>query len=202
MSARTTFQAVAMSWLIVGLAVFLVPHSLGLVAPAWRSRQVARFGERRWKGLYSLVSLAALILIIWGYGQARATPVVMWTPPAWGRHVAALLVVIAFVLMAAAYVPRTKLKSALVHPMTAGVALWAFGHLLANGTLHDVVLFGAFLVWALATFVIRRTRDARAGTCYPPGTLVKDAIAVVAGAIVSIGFALFLHGPLIGVRPL
>jgi uncharacterized membrane protein len=98
-------------------------------------------------------------------------------------------------------VPRTKIKAALGHPMTAGVALWAFAHLLANGTLHDVVLFGAFLVWALVTFVIRRGRDARAGRTYPPGSLAKDAIAVIAGVVVSVGFALFLHGPLIGVRP-
>jgi uncharacterized membrane protein len=190
-----------MSWLIVGLLVFLVAHSLGIVAPEWRSRQVARLGERPWKGLYSLVSLGGLILIIWGYGHARATPVVVWTPPAWGRHASALLTVIAFVLIAAAYVPRTKIKAVLGHPMTAGVALWAFAHLLANGTLHDVVLFGAFLVWALVTFVVRRGRDARAGTTYQPGSLAKDTIAVVAGIVASVGFALFLHGPLIGVRP-
>ena len=190
-----------MSWLIVGLAVFLVPHSLGLVAPEWRSRQVARLGERPWKGLYSLVSLAGLILIIWGYGHAGATPVVVWTPPTWGRHAAALLVVVAFVLVAAAYVPRTKIKAALGHPMTAGVALWALAHLLAKDTLRDVVLFGAFLVWALVTFVIRRSHDARSGVTYPPGSLAKDATAVIAGVVVSVGFALFLHGPLIGVRP-
>jgi uncharacterized membrane protein len=190
-----------MSWLIVGLLVFLVPHSVGLVAPQWRSQQVARLGEKPWKGLYSLVSLAGLVLIIWGYGHARATPVDVWAPPAWGRHAAAVLTVIGFVLIAAAYVPRTKIKAALGHPMTAGVALWAFAHLLANGTLRDVVLFGAFLVWALVTFVIRRGRDARAGTTYPPGSLAKDAIAVVAGVVVAVGFALFLHGPLIGVRP-
>lgn len=190
-----------MSSLIVGLLVFLVPHSVGLVAPQWRSRQVARLGEKPWKGLYSLVSLAGFVLIIWGYGHARATPVAVFAPPPWGRHAAALLTVIAFVLFAAAYVPRTKIKAALGHPMTAGVALWAFAHLLANGTQRDVVLFGAFLVWALVTFVIRRGRDARAGTTYPPGSLAKDAIAVVAGVVVAVGFALFLHGPLIGVRP-
>jgi uncharacterized membrane protein len=190
-----------MSWLVVGLIVFLVPHSIGLAAPQWRSRQVARLGDGPWKGLYSLVSLAGLVLIIWGFGQARATPVAVWTPPSWGRHASALLTVIAFVLIAAAYVPRTRIKAALGHPMTAGVALWAFAHLLANGTLHDVVLFGAFLVWALVTFLIRRGRDRRAGTTYPPGSLAKDAIAVVAGIVASLGFALFLHGPLIGVRP-
>lgn len=190
-----------MSWLIVGLLVFLVPHSIGLAAPQWRSRQVARLGDGPWKGLYSLVSLAGLVLVIWGYGHARASPVVVFATPAWGGHAAALLNVVAFVLIAAAYVPRTRIKAALGHPMTAGVALWAFAHLLVNGRLHDVVLFGAFLVWALVTFVIRRGRDRQAGTTYPPGSLAKDAIAVVAGVVVSLGFALFLHGPLIGVRP-
>jgi uncharacterized membrane protein len=190
-----------MTWLIVGLLVFLVPHSIGLAAPQWRARYVARLGEKPWKGLYSLVSLVGFVLIIWGYGHARASPVTLFTPAAWTRHAAALLTVIAFVLIAAAYVPRTKIKAALGHPMTAGVALWAFAHLLANGQLHDVVLFGAFLVWSVATFVIRRSRDRESGTTYPPGTVAKDAIAIVAGIVVSVGFALFLHGPLIGVRP-
>ena len=190
-----------MTWLIVGLLVFLVPHSVGLAIPQWRAHQVAHLGEKPWKGLYSLVSLVGFVLIIWGYGHARASPVTLFTPAAWTRHAAALLTVIAFVLIAAAYVPRTKIKAALGHPMTAGVALWAFAHLLANGQLHDVVLFGAFLVWSVATFVIRRSRDRESGTTYPPGTVAKDAIAIVAGIVVSVGFALFLHGPLIGVRP-
>lgn len=190
-----------MSWLTAGIVVFLVPHSLGLFAPDWRARQLARVGERRWKGLYSLVALAGLVLIIWGFGEARATPVTLWTPPAWGRHAAALLNVIAFVLIAAAYVPRTRIKAALGHPMTAGVALWAFAHLLANGQQRDALLFGAFLAWALVTFVVRRGRDRRAGVRYPAGSLGQDAIAIVAGVVVSVGFALFLHGPLIGVRP-
>ena len=190
-----------MTWLIVGLLVFLVPHSVGLAAPQWRAHQVVRLGEKPWKGLYSLVSLVGFVLIIWGYGQARASPVIVFTPAVWTRHAAALLTIIAFVLIAAAYVPRTKIKAALGHPMTAGVALWAFAHLLANGEVHDVVLFGAFLVWSIATFIIRRARDREAGTTYPPGTLAKDAVAIVAGVVVSVGFALFLHGPLIGVRP-
>ena len=187
--------------LIAGLLLFLVSHSVGIAAPDWRARHLARIGERRWKGLYSLVSLVALGLIIWGYGHARANPVVVWTSPAWTRHVAALLIVIAFVLIAAAYVPRTRIKAAIGHPMTAGIALWAAAHLLANGRLSAVILFGAFLAWALVTFVARRRRDRNAGTTYPPGSLAQDAIALVAGVGVSIGFALYLHGPLIGVRP-
>ena len=190
-----------MTWLIVGLLAFFVPHCVGLAAPQWRAQQIARIGEKRWKGLYSLVSLAGLLLIIWGYGHARTVPATVFTPAAWTRHAALLLTVIAFVLIAAAYIPRTKIKAALGHPMTAGVALWAFAHLLANGQLHDVVLFGAFLAWAVATLSIRRARDREAGTTYPPGEIAKDAIAVVVGIVVAVGFALFLHGPLIGVRP-
>lgn len=191
-----------MTWLIVGLIVFLVPHCIGLVAPQWRAEQIVRVGEKRWKGLYSLVSLLGFALIIWGYGHARTSPVTVFTPTAWTRHGAALLTVIAFVLIAAAYVPRTKIKASLGHPMTAGVALWAFAHLIANGSLRDVVLFGAFLVWALVTLTVRRARDRGAGTTYAAGTVAKDAVAVVVGIVVAVSFALFLHGPLIGVSPL
>ena len=117
------------------------------------------------------------------------------------RHVAALLTVAGFVLIAAAYVPGTKLKAALGHPMTAGIALWALGHLVANGRLPAVVLFGTFLVWSIVTFAVRRGRDRVAGVRYPAGSLRMDAIALVAGLVLSLVFALFLHGPLIGVRP-
>src|SRR5207249_1404656 len=122
-----------MGALIAGLAVFLGVHSTRLVAEHWRTRQIARIGEGRWKLAYSAVSLAGLLLIIWGYGMARANPVVLWQAPAWAGHVAALLSVAAFVLVAAAYVPGTRIKAAIGHPMTLGVALWALGHLIVNG---------------------------------------------------------------------
>jgi uncharacterized membrane protein len=190
-----------MSMLIAGLVVFVASHSLGIAAADWRARQIARIGPGPWKLAYSAVSLAGLFLIIWGYGLARTTPAVVWASPAWGRHVAALLSVAGFVLVAAAYVPRTKLKAAIGHPMTAGVALWALGHLVANGRLTGVILFGTFLVWAIVTFVTRRGRDRAAGTTYPAGTLSRDAIAIVIGVAAALAFALFLHGPLIGIRP-
>jgi uncharacterized membrane protein len=187
--------------LVIGLVVFLGVHSIGIVAPAWRARQVSRFGIRPWKLAYSALSIAGLLLVIWGYGMARTQSVVLWTAPPAMRHVTALLAIIAFILVAAAYVPPNHFKSKLGHPMTVGVGLWALAHLLANGALHDVVLFGAFLAWALVTYVTRRRRDRAAATTYAPGTAKGDAIAIVAGSVAALVFALFLHGPLIGVRP-
>jgi uncharacterized membrane protein len=139
-----------MTLLLVGLVVFLGVHSLRIYADSWRTRQVARIGEQRWKSIYSVVSLAGFALLVWGYGVARGTPVVLWTPPLWTRHLASVLTLPAFVLLAAAYVPGNRIKAAVGHPMIAGVKVWAFSHLLANGNLADVVLFGAFLAWAIA----------------------------------------------------
>ena len=190
-----------MALMIAGLLIFLGGHSVGIAAPDWRASLIARIGPGRWKLAYSAVSLSALVLVVWGYGAARTNPVIVWAPPSWGRHAAALLTVIGFVLIAAAYVPATRIQGALGHPMTAGVALWALGHLIANGRLNAVILFGAFFVWAALAFVMRRRRDRQVGTTYAAGRFSHAAIAVVIGLVVSIGFALFLHGPLIGVRP-
>jgi len=190
-----------MSVLIAGLVLFFASHSVAIVAPGFRARQVARMGIGPWKLAYSAISLIALILIIWGYGAARQDPIALWSAPAWTRHATALLSVIGFVLIAAAYVPGTKMKAALGHPMTAGVGLWALGHLLANGRLDAVLLFGAFVVWSAIAFATRRARDRASGTRYPPGSLAKDTIAAVAGIAFALVFALFLHGPLIGLRP-
>jgi len=190
-----------MTTLIAGLVVFLLSHSLRIFAVDWRARQVARMGPGPYKVAYSVVSIVGLALVVWGYGMARANPAVLWTAPTWGRHATALLTVVAFVLVVAAYVPGTRIKAALGHPMTAGVALWALGHLLSNGRLDAVVLFGAFLAWAVVLFAARRAQDRAAGTTYPAGTLARDAIVVVVGIAAALGFALFLHGPLIGVRP-
>ncbi len=190
-----------MTALIIGLLLFLGAHSVRIVADDWRSRQIARLGERMWKVLYTVVSVIGFVLIIWGFGLARAEPVFLWSPPVWARHLAALLTVPAFVLIAAAYVPGNRMKTKLGHPMVAGVKVWAFAHLLANGTLAGVVLFGAFLAWAVANFASARRRDRRAGKVYAPGSLRGDAIAVVAGLIGWAAFAFLLHGWLIGVRP-
>ena len=187
--------------LILGLVLFLGVHSLHMLAPGFRERAVARIGLRPWKGLYALVSLAGFVLIVVGFGMARADLHLLYTPPEWLRHLNALFTLVAFVLIAAAYVPRNHLKAKIGHPMLAGVKLWAIGHLLATGYLHDVVLFGAFLVWAVADFGISRRRDRAAGTRYAAGTLAGDAITLAAGVAAWAIFAFLLHQRLIGVNP-
>lgn len=191
-----------MLFLLLGLALFLGVHSVRIVADGWRTQTVARWGEMPWKGLYSLVSAVGLALIIWGYGLARQQPVALWMPPIGMRHAAALLTLIAFVLLAAAYVPRNAFKARLHHPMVLAVKVWALAHLLSNGTLADVLLFGSFLLWAVLDFRAARQRDRALGTAYPPGTAAGTAGAVVVGVVAWLGFALWAHAWLIGVAPL
>lgn len=187
--------------LMLGLLIFLGVHSVRIFADPWRSTMRARLGESSWKGMYSLLSIAGFALLIWGYGQARQAPVALWTPPLPMRHLAGLLTLIAFIFITAAYVPRNGLKARLHHPMLLGVKVWALAHLLTNGTLADVFLFGGFLVWAILCFKSARQRDRANGTVYPAGTASGTAITVVAGAAAWAVFAFWLHGMLIGVRP-
>jgi uncharacterized membrane protein len=187
--------------LIAGLIIFLGVHSIRIVAEDWRAERIRRMGERRWKGIYAVISIVGFVVLVWGFGLARHTPVTLWTSPYGMRHVTALLVLPAFILVVAAYVPGTHIRKALGHPMLAGTALWAFAHLLSNGGLADVVLFGAFLVWAAIGFVNARARDRKAAVTYPALGASRDVIAVVVGTIAWAIFGMFLHGPLIGVRP-
>lgn len=190
-----------MTWLIVGLILFLGTHSVRIFADGWRGRTIARIGANPWKGAYSLISIAGFALIVWGYGQARLDSVALYQPPLFLFQLASLLVLPALVLVAAAYVPGNQIKAALGHPMIAGVKLWAFAHLLCNGRAADVVLFGALLAWAVADFIVSRKRDRVAGTVYPPGKVSGTLIAVVAGTVVWAVFAFGLHKYLIGVAP-
>jgi uncharacterized membrane protein len=190
-----------MTWLVLGLVIFLGTHSVRIFAESWRGARIAAMGLNAWKGVYSVVSILGFVLLVWGYGVARGAPVILYSPPVWTKHVAALLTIPAFILLAAAYVPGTRIKRAVGHPMVAGVKSWAFAHLLANGTLADVVLFGAFLVWAIADYIAARRRDRAAGTVYVVGPITRDVTAVVVGLIAWAAFAFWLHGALIGVRP-
>jgi len=190
-----------MGSLIAGLFVFLGLHSLRMVAGDWRARQMARLGEGPWKAIYSLLSIAGFMLLIWGFGEARQHPHVLYVPPMGLRHANALFTLVAFVLVAAAYVPRNHLKAKLGHPMYAGIKIWALGHLLATGMLHDVVLFGAFLIWAIAGFSVSRRRDRKAAVAYPAGTIVGDLLALAIGTALWAAFAFWLHAKWIGVAP-
>lgn len=189
-------------WLLItGLVVFLGLHSVRIVAGDWRAKQIARIGELPWKGIYALLSIAGFVLLIWGFGEARQHPQLLYVPPPWLRHANALFTLVAFVLVFAAYIPFNHFKAALGHPMFAGIKIWALGHLLAAGMLHDVVLFGAFLVWAVAGFAVSRRRDRRAGVTYPEGTALGDIVALALGVGAWAAFAFYLHARWIGVAP-
>jgi uncharacterized membrane protein len=190
-----------MTTLVAGLILFLGVHSVRIFAEPWRVRTIARFGENPWKGVYSLISIAGFVLLVWGYGQARQQGVVLFEPPVFMRHITSLLMLVSFVLLAAAKVPGNHIKARLGHPMIIGVKVWAFAHLLANGRLSDVVLFGAFLAWAVADFIAARKRDRAAGTVYPPGDELRTVLTVVAGVVAWAVFVAGLHLWLIGVAP-
>jgi uncharacterized membrane protein len=188
--------------LILGLLIFLGMHSLRVFADGWRNRQIARLGEKRWKGLFALTSVIGFVLICWGFGLARQHPVLLYAPPLPLRHLNALFTLVAFVLFFAARVPHNHIKAKLHHPQVLAVKVWAFGHLLATGMLHDVVLFGAFLLWAIVLFAVSRRADRAAGTVYPAGSATGDVLTVVIGVVVWVVFALWLHLWLIGVNPM
>ena len=190
-----------MAILILGLVLFLGVHSIRIVADGWRTATIGRIGVLPWKAVYALLSIVGFVLIVWGFGLARQQPVQLWLPPRGMRHLASLLTLVAFILLAAAYVPRNAIKARLHHPMVLGVKVWALAHLLANGNVAHVVLFGAFLVWAVLSFRAARARDRAARTVYPAGTPAGTAITVVVGAAAWAVFAFWAHGLLIGIRP-
>jgi uncharacterized membrane protein len=190
-----------MTALIIGLVLFLGIHSVRVVAEGPRRAFIAQRGAKAWKGLYTLVSLAGFVLVVWGYGLARQQPTVLWATPTALRHAASLLTLVSFVLLAAAYVPGNQIKARLHHPMTLAVKVWAFAHLIANNTLADLLLFGGFLAWSIAVFAAARRRDRADGVSYAAGSASRTAVAVLVGIVLWIAFALWLHGWLIGVRP-
>jgi uncharacterized membrane protein len=190
-----------MTILVLGLVIFLGVHSVRIFAEGWRSATIARVGEGAWKGAYSVLSIAGFALIVWGYGLARAAPVDLWSPPVWTRHLASLLTLPAFVLLVAAYLPGTRIRAAVRHPMVIGVKVWALAHLLSNGRLADLLLFGGFLVWAVFDFRAARRRDRVLATPAPQGALGRDVIAVAVGLVAWAAFAMWLHATLIGVAP-
>jgi uncharacterized membrane protein len=191
-----------MTLLILGLILFLGVHSVRIVADDWRTTTRARIGANAWKGLFSLLSLAGFLLILFGFGQVRLEPIVIWHPPTAMRHLAALLTLLAFILLAAAYVPRNGIKAAVHHPMVLSVKVWALAHLLANGWLADIVLFGAFLLWAVLDFRAARRRDRTFNITYAAGTTTGTMLTLIVGAAAWSLFAFVLHGLLIGVRPI
>jgi len=190
-----------MIFLVIGLLLFLGLHSLRIVAGDWRGQTIARIGAGPWKGIYSILSIVGFVLLVWGYSLAQPQSLLLWIPPVGLRHFASLLTLPAFVLLVAAYVPHNGIKAKVHHPMVLAVKVWALAHLLANGSVADVVLFGSFLVWAIFDFRAARLRDRDAGTTYAAGTAAATAATVVIGVATWLGFALWGHAALIGVHP-
>ncbi len=191
-----------MAWLILGLALFLGVHAVRIVADDWRTRTIARIGEQPWKGAYTVVSLVGFGLIIWGFGQARLDPVIIWHPPLPMRHIAALLMLVAFIFLTASKVPGNAIKAKLQHPMLIGTKVWALAHLLANGRLADLVLFGSFLLWAILCFRAARQRDRANPPLALPTSAAATGLTVAAGTVVWAVFAFWAHVKLFGVSPL
>lgn len=201
--------------LIAGVVLFIGAHAVRIISENARDRLIARHGPLAYKGLISLASLAGLVLMAKGYAMARVDPTVLWSPWGGGRHLAALLSLAAFVLVVAAYIPRNTLRTRLGHPMVLGVKLWALGHLIANHTLADLVLFGSLLLWAVLSFRAARRRDARAqaqasgaemqagakGQVTAAPSRMADLAVIVIGIALYGAFAFHLHASLIGVRP-
>jgi uncharacterized membrane protein len=186
---------------LVGLVLFLGIHSVSIVARPWRDAQITQRGEGAWKGLYSIVSLVGFVLLIYGYGLARQSPVVLYTPPPALRHVALLLMLPVFPLLLAAYLPG-RIQRAAKHPMLLAVKFWATAHLLANGALVDVLLFGAFLAWAVLDRISVKRRAVPSVAPGAPPSALNDVIALVGGLAVYGVFVVWAHRWLIGVSPL
>lgn len=191
-----------MALLILGLVIFLGVHSTRIVADPWRAATIRRIGAGPWKGLYSLASIVGFVLLVIGFRHARQESTVLYVTPDWMKHVTAVLMMLAMILFVAAYIPRNWFKARFHHPQLLSVKTWAFAHLLSVGVLADVVLFGSFLAWAVVDFIVSRRRDRAERIVYPPGNAIGTTITIATGLVAWSVFALLLHGPLIGVRPL
>ncbi|MES2632475.1 MAG: NnrU family protein [Pseudomonadota bacterium] len=188
--------------LVLGLVVFLGVHSTRIFADGWRTSMIARMGALPWKGLYALVSIIGFVILVIGFRMARQESLVLYVTPAWMKHLTAVLMMVAFMLFFAAYVPRNWFKWKFHHPQALSVKVWSIAHLLSVGVLADVVLFGSFLLWAVLSFSAARRRDRANNTVYAPYSAIGTVVTIAVGLVGWSIFALLLHGPLIGVRPL
>jgi uncharacterized membrane protein len=177
-------------FLVLGLVIFFGTHLFS----AYRSREPgkdirAKMGQGPYKGLYSLVSVAGFALIVWGYGAARPAPI-LYTPPSWFAHINMGLMLFAMVFLAAAYMPTGHIKKAVKHPMLLAVKVWATGHLLANGELNSVLLFGSFLAYG----VLDRIAVKKRGDNGPGPDVKANVMGDVGALVVGLGaYAVIAH---------
>lgn len=210
-----------MTQLILGLILFLGAHSVRIFADDWRTRTIEARGEKLFKGIYTLVALLGFYLLVVGYGAARLETVALWNPPRFTKHISILLMLFSSILLVAAYIPRNHFKTRLRHPMVLSVKVWALSHLIANGNLADVLLFGTFLIWAVLNFRSARARDramnlnAAQDTTQDPAGLPHDesesknqakllstVITLVGGIAIWALITFVLHAKLVGVSPM
>lgn len=189
--------------LVFSIVLFLVLHSLRVFAPAWRERTIARMGVHAWRGVYSLLSIASLVLLIYAFGASRAVTPMLYNPPRFMTHITLTLMLIAMILLMASILPAGKIAVWVKHPMVTSVKVWAFAHLLSNGELNSVLLFGGFLIWAVLVRISAKRRQ-RAGE-----KVVRDFVStqydiasVIGGIALYAVILLYLHQMLIGVSPL
>jgi len=186
-----------MGIMVLGLAIFFAVHSVSIVNEPWRNRMAERLGEGPWKGLYALVSLVGFVLLVWGYGLARQGSPVVYATPFWVRHLTMLLMVPVFPLLLATYFPG-HVKRLVGNPMLTATLLWACAHLLVNGRVADLLLFGSFLVWAALDLLSMRRRSQRP-LPGAPASGFNDVLALVLGLALYGLFFFWLHALLLGV---
>lgn len=208
-----------MTQLILGLILFLGAHSVRIWADGWRNQTIEAYGEKAFKGVYALVSILGFYLLVVGYGEARLQTVALWNPPIFTKHISMLLMLLSSILLMATYIPRNHFKMRLGHPMVLSVKVWALSHLLANGNLADLVMFGSFLIWAVLNFRSARARDralllnlnvteeaagesiAESESAHQP-KLLSTIITLVGGIAIWALITFVLHAKIVGVSPM
>jgi uncharacterized membrane protein len=192
-----------MALLVLGIVIFLGMHLVRVVAPGLRASVIERNGKNTWMGIYTVISLIGLGLVIYGFGEARATTGMLYNPPVFLKHISLLLMLIAFICLAAGFLPAGRIAVAVKHPQILSIKIWALAHLLANGETSSVLLFASFLAWAVVMRISLKRRQ-RAGELVLPvfRSTRYDLFAVLIGVAAYLLFVWKLHEWLIGVAPI
>ncbi len=184
--------------MILGIIVFLGIHCVQMFAPAFRADFIEKRGLNFWKGLYSIVSLVGFAMLVYGFGIARASPAneFFWSGPIWFGHILTLLMLPAIILLVASQLPKGRIAKTVKNPMVIAVKIWAFGHLLVNGDLASLILFGSFLVWSVLLVINYKKR----GQTIPEETSnIGDILSLVIGTVAWGAIIMWLHEWAIGV---
>ncbi len=192
-----------MALLVLGIVIFLGMHLVRVVAPGLRASIIERNGKSAWMGIYTVISLVGLGLVIYGFGEARATTGMLYNPPVFLKHISLLLMLVAFICLAAGFLPAGRIAVAVKHPQILSIKIWALAHLLANGETSSVLLFASFLAWAVVMRISLKRRQ-RAGELVLPvfRSTRYDLFAVLIGVAAYLLFIWKLHEWLIGVAPI